>query len=112
MKKLLLTVFAAAAFGMAAMAQEQDTTRTESNEFRRDPNRVDSTEMRDDMEGDRVLNESDSLSQDAERESTNYQDNARELRDSLRNDAEEASDELRQDASETRDSLEQDAERM
>lgn len=110
MKKLLLTALMAAGFGMAAMAQEGDTTRTESNEYRRD--QVDSTEMRDDVNRDRILNESDSLSQDAERESTNYQQDAREMRDSVQQDAEQASDELGNNAREMRDSVEQDAERM
>jgi hypothetical protein len=119
MKKLLLTAFAAAAFSAAALAQERDSTRSESNEYRRDPIRTDSTnmnadstEMRDDMQRNDVLNESDSLSQDREGESTDYRQDARERRDSLQQDAEQASDELRNDARQTRDSIRQDAERM
>lgn len=97
MKKIMITALAVASCMMAAVAQEQDSTRQESNEYRGDPSEVDSTMFRRNQEG-QILQQ-DSVSQEEERESTNMQQPT-STQDSLQQDANQLGNELRQGADE------------
>lgn len=108
MKKTLLTVCAAALFTIAVNAQDKDSTRTESNQFR-------NSEQKENKTADEAI---DSAStdfkqgvNDAERDAEKAGDNIREEKENVREGVNETAEDVKEGVERTGDKIEQTTEK-
>jgi hypothetical protein len=137
MKKLWLTACAAACFGIACMAQEQqDSTRNQSNQYRNNANQSDSTDRIQGSKSTRIhmqtdnsdslqnarpqtsgehlgneINEIDSAATDSLNNNMNRSNQQMQNRSNFRHDVDSAGTEIKNDADRTRQQLRNEGER-
>lgn len=108
MKKILLTVFAASLFSLTVNAQDKDTTRTESNQFR-------NTEQQETTPADEAIDSASTDFQqgvnDAERDAEKAGENIREESENVREGVKETGEDIKEGAKRTGDKIEQNTEK-
>lgn len=101
MKKILLTVLAASIFSLAVNAQDKDTTRTESNQFR-------NTEKKETTPADEAI---DSASTDFQQGVNNAVRDAEKAGENVREGVKETGEDIKEGAERTGDKIEQKTEK-